>query len=298
MRYLLPMLVLSQACVIGGDGVPKPSDLTPRWQIDSPLVIGIRAEPPEIRPGETAVFSSLIAQPDGAAERVNVWFACPVEGDGVGFGCDLDTESDASTDDLSGLVDDGFIGVEPGLPPQYTAPDDALAGLDEDERLEGAYVLAQLTSMLPEQFEGEDAFDPAEMLIAYKRLVVSEADTPNLNPVIEAFTVDGEDVTGDTPVEIPAATLLEIGVTIPDRAVESYQFLNASGEVEDRIEEPYATWYTTDGVMGEDVTLYPYTQADWTSPDKVGTTGRWYVVVRDRRGGMTWHVRDWVVTRN
>jgi hypothetical protein len=298
MRHLLLLLALGQACVIGGNGVPKPSDLTPSWLIESPLVIGIQADPAEIRPGETALFSSLIAQPDGSPERVNVWFACPVEGDGVGLGCEFETSDDASTEDLTDLAAQGFIGVEPGLPPQYTAPVDLLDTLEEDERPEGVYVLAQLTSMLPEQFEDSDAFEPADMLIAYKRLVVSEALTPNLNPQLERFTVDGEEISVDTPASVKPGVLVELAVELPESSIEDYTFLNSDGEVEDRVEEPYVTWYTTGGMMPGNVSLYPYTQADWTSPDEVGATGRWYAVARDRRGGMTWLIRDWVVTRN
>lgn len=298
MRRIAPVLLLTQACVIGGEGVPKPSDLTPRWLIESPLVIGMQAEPPEIRPGETALFSSLVALPDGSPERVNVWFACPVEGDGVGLGCDIEADDDATSTDETSFVDDNFIGVEPGLPPQYTAPVDLLDGLEDSDRLEGAYVLAQLTSMLPDQFENVETLDPAEMLIAYKRLVVSEADTPNLNPVLGDFTVDGALALENEPVAVAPGALVELGVDIPDASIEEYSFLNSDGDIEERVEEPFVTWYSTGGTVGEDVTLYPFTQADWTSPDEPGASGRWYAVVRDRRGGMAWLVRDWVVTEN
>ena len=138
-----------------------------------------------------------------------------------------------------------------------------------------------------------DELDPAEVMIAYKRLIVSEAPTPNQNPSLEGFAVDGYEVLRDDVVLIDPDQPYEIAVTLPNEAIETYTFLNRDGVEEERVEEPFVTWYTTGGTLLEDVTLHPYTQADWISPKRSGIDGYWYAVARDRRGGMAWWRQAW-----
>ena len=88
-------------------------------------------------------------------------------------------------------------------------------------------------------------------------------------------------------------------------ARERYQYVNSDGAVEDRVEEPYASWFVagTDpdgagdpgGELLETVTLWPYMDASWLSPAERGASGTWFAVVRDRRGGMAWWSQEWVV---
>ena len=72
---------------------------------------------------------------------------------------------------------------------------------------------------------------------------------------------------------------------------------NTDGIAEDRIEEPYATWYSTEGgSIGELWTLYPHLETEWTA-GSYGQTGTWWAVIRDRRGGMAWIEQQWAVGR-
>lgn len=292
---LLPLLA---SCVIGGDKWPRPRDLSPTWLVDRPRLLAVRAEPPEIRPGETSTFEALLPTPGIDEELVRVWFACPLLDDEAGYGCFLDlADLDLEATDPTALFDLGLIGIEPGLPPTYTAPDDLLDGLaDEAERREGATVLVQVSALPPELAEGVDtAVDFAEIEAGYKRLVVSEATTPNHNPVISGFTVDDNTVAPGALVHLEPNQSYQLGIELQEGAVEQYEYLNSEGVVELRVEEPYATWYATDGEVTESYTLHPYTTSTWISPSGSGRTGTWYVVVRDRRGGMTWWVQDWSV---
>lgn len=297
------------ACVIGGDKYPRPRDLADAWQVDRTRVLAVVAEPPEVRPGETATFSALIAHAAGEAPDLGVlWIACPVEGDGSGFGC----ATDLGSVDLSGtptpdeLAELGVVGFEPGFPPVYAAPADLLEPLPAEERLEGTYVLVQVTAFPLDQLdEPVDEIDFGEVEAAYKRLVVSEAPTPNANPVIAAGTVDGTAVPPGALVHVDADQVYDVSLELGLGARERYEYVNRDGETEDRVEEPYISWFVsgTDadasgdpgGELLEAVTLWPYLDASWLSPAERGSTGTWFAVLRDRRGGMAWWRQDWVV---
>jgi hypothetical protein len=298
MTRVLLLGIALPACVLNGDKYAKPSELAPSWAVENTRVLGIQAEPPEVGPGESVSFDALIGQPmDATAPLVRTWFACPTTEDGVGLGCTFDANPDelmSDSADFDALLDAGLIGVQPGWDPLYQTPLDLLDSLPEEERSEGSYVLVQL-AVLDAETENEptDQLDPGDMAIAYKRVVVSEAATPNHNPTLDGFDVEGFAVEQDEVVYVDPGQPYELGIRISDASVETYTFLNGDGVAEERIEEPYVAWYTTGGTLRESVTLYPYTQADWISPKRSGIDGLWYAVARDRRGGMVWWSQPW-----
>lgn len=246
---LLPILLLT-GCVINSDKYPRPRDLAPSWLIDRTRVLAIAAEPPEAEPGDVVTFQALIGAPDEAELGV-VWLACPVDDEGTGFGCTTDFGTiDLTATDPEALAELGFIGFEPGLPPVYVVPDDLLDALEPEQRLEGSYVLIQATALPIELLEEPlEEVDLDVVEIAYKRLVVSEAATPNHNPTIAAFNVDRLLAPEGAVVHVEAEQYYDLGLILPDGTRELYQFQLESGEVEERVEEPYATWFTTGGEM-------------------------------------------------
>lgn len=300
--------LLVGGCVINSDKYRRPRDLAPDWLVDRTRLLGIRAEPAEARPGDVVTFEALIGQAWGDdTELAVIWLACPVDDEGNGFGCVTDFGSiDVATADPADLASLGFIGFEPGLPPVYTVPDDLLDGLEPDQRAEGRYVLVQ-TVALPLDLVDEqtEELDFALVDSGYKRLVVSEAETPNHNPGLGVFTVDGFPVPQGAVVTLDPGQTYELGVLLLDDARETYVYVNSSGGTEDRVEEPYATWFTTGGDMTEEVTLWPYLEATWVAPSDEADgeepledpSGRWYAVFRDRRGGMSWLVQDWTTVQ-
>ena len=291
--------LLVAGCVIGGDKYPRPRDLSPAWLVDRPRVLAVVAEPPEIRPGQRASFSAVVPTPGDTSTWVKIWLACPVDDGGIGFGCVTDFSAlDLETATPEQLAELGFVGIEPGLPPAYVAPVDLLDGLDPEERAEGRYVNVQVTALPEAVVDDPDALaelDFNAIEAAYNRLVVSEAATPNHHPQFDRFLVDRLVVPVGVAVEVDAGQTYDLGVTLRDGAREQYQFINADGVVEERVEEPYVTWYTTDGEMLESYTLYPYLEASWTAPEAGGTTGTWYAVLRDRRGGQAVFEQAFVV---
>ncbi len=282
---LLPVLLLVAGCPIGNDKYPKPSELTPDWLVEGPKVLAMRADPPEVPPGGTATFSSLVAAPGEGSLRL--WLACPPDRAlPGGLGCDP-TDPDA------------FIGIEGVLPPTYEVPTGILDDVDPDDAFDGIYVTSQLTLVPEEYLQAGDldpsTIDPRELRTATKRLVVSDSPTPNHNPEVAAWTVDGIEVDPASTVQLDPGQTYEIGVWLTDGSIEFYQHRNLDGDLEERVEAPYLKWYADSGTILSEASLYPYLTTRWTSPQAgdAPSSGSLWVVVRDRRGGTAWSVLRW-----
>ena len=298
MIRMVPFLfILLTSCVIGQNKHPRPRDLSPSWLVDRPRVLAIQAEPPEVQPGEQAAFHALVVGTPQDQTSMVIWLACPpTTAGGIGFGCDIDLgDVDLENATIEEMMELGFIGFEPYLMPYYTPTEDLLDGLAEGrERNEGLHVLIQV-SVLPQNMEATEEIDFAEVEVAYKRLVVSESTTPNENPEIASFTVDGVPIPEGATVEVDTYQNYELSLILRDSAVAEYEYINRDGDVELRTEEPYIAWFSTGGTVNESVTLIPYFESTWESPREAGETGTWWAVLRDRRGGMSWSSRSWKV---
>lgn len=278
--------------------------LSQSWQLDRLRVLAVQAEPAEPQPGDTVTFRSLVYVPYGEALAGTVWFACLPES-ATDFGCTIDPSvTDALSGDLEDLTpeeqvelfqqaqDAGLIGFEPVLPPTWTVPDDALDDQTEDEQREGKSAVVNVTA-LPENAESD-----ADIELAYKRVPVSRATTPNHNPaltgvIVEEKSGDGDnasytEITGDDGVyTVQPETTYRITPLLEDGSIEDYVYLTSDGEEEERTEEPYLTWYAEHGEYDQPNSLYPILDVEWTAP-KGGFDGLLVAVIRDRRGGMAW----------
>jgi hypothetical protein len=271
------------------------AELSSSWTIDRLRVLAVRAEPPEPAPGDTITFEALIVSPDAPLELV-LWLACPADIAGV-LGCELDP---AVLDQIAGLDPEdltpeefaelyaelqaaGLMGAEPWLPPSWTVPDDILDGLTEAERNEGLTLFVQV-SAIPEGAAGD-----ADVELAYKRVPISEAATPNHNPGIDHLLVDGHAVLPGVTLELDRGHVYAIEPVLAADAIESYRYLTEAGDWEDRVEEPYFSIFVEDGELDASNTLYPWSDFAWTTPAAPDATEqRLWIVVQDRRGGMGW----------
>ena len=122
-------------------------EMAQSWQLDRIRILAARAEPAEPKPGEQVSFTSLVFTPQDQALESVIWFACLPE-EANSFGCSLDSDLldqlDNPPDDpaeqfefFQTLQEAGFAGVEPDFPPIWTAPEDALIDLAEDQLQEG-----------------------------------------------------------------------------------------------------------------------------------------------------------------
>lgn len=309
MRFAPSISGMALALVASGC-LSKPKQLSKSWKLDRLRILAIRATPAEPRPGEPTRFDALVYAPDGGAVTT-VWWACLPESSSD-FGCSIDpqladelnqafSDPDSLTPDqyaqlYQQAVDAGLVGVDPPMTPAWTPPDDILDGLTDIEKNEGVNALLSVsafpnsggdTGVGGELVAPQDSGLANQVEFSFKRLPVSEAVTPNHNPDLKGFTV------GDTAVE-PDGTFAaskgkeyKLSATLSDDAVETYTYINSSGQREQRTEQPYITWYVEQGAIDQPWSLYPDTTVKWTAPDEQTTT-RIIAVIRDRRGGMGW----------
>jgi hypothetical protein len=263
--------------------------LAQSWQIDRLRVLAVAATPAEPRPGDVVTFDALILSPDRPLGG-SAWFVCSADASSD-YGCEIDSSLLSGTDpeelDIEALREAGFIGFLPMLPPTWLVPTDFLDALPEADRLEGTFAMTYITAF-PEWEEGEEPDEDA-FEIAYKRVPVSLAATPNHNPALVGWSVDGYEVESGATVRLDPGQAYSIEVTLADDAVESYVFRNESGVDETRTEEPYLSWYLQEGSFDQTNTLYPFTAVTYFAPESPSVAGQsLWVVVRDRRGGMGW----------
>lgn len=277
------MLLLLLAC--------SRTEVAESWQIDRMRILAIASEPAEPRPGDTVHFSSLIVSPNKPVQ-CSAWIGCSGDSGACGL-----TGVDTAAQDTAALAS-GFLGVDPYLPPSWTVPDDYLDSLDETAKLEGTtsiitvIALADCESLLAGEVTDSQSLlqtgkDDSE--IAYKRVPVSLAPTPNHNPTLAGWTVDGVTIAPGARVTLDPGQTYTLDVTLADGAVEDYTYRTEAGVDETRTEQPYFSWYSQEGSFDQTNTLYDVTHVKYTTAasPKLADQSVW-VVVRDRRGGMGW----------
>jgi len=287
MRAQLPVALLLTA------GCYEQPELSESWQLDRLRILAVAADPAEPQPGEDVDFSALVWSPDGV-EPTTIWFAClPDAADE--FGCEIDPallsefenlDPDTLTpDQLAALYEQaqaaGLIGVTPYLDPTWTAPEDALDGLDDLAAQEGVSALVTIQA-LPADAESAD-----DVELAYKRVPISLADTPNHNPAFDGWSVAGVDLADGGTASVAAGETVSITAGLSDDSIEDYVYTDDDGTTETRTEEPYYTWYATDGEFDYTTSLWPTTTVRYTAPEG-GDGAQIVVTIRDRRGGMAW----------
>lgn len=263
--------------------------LSQAWQIDRLRVLAVKAEPAEPRPGDLVTFDALVLSPEVALGG-SVWFVCS-GGVSSEFGCDIDPglldSVGAGTAEAEDLADAGFVGFLPDVPPMWFVPLDYLDGLTEAEQLEGTFAMTYVTAF-PELVAGEP-IDEDEVEVAYKRVPVSLAPTPNHNPVVTGWRIDGVDIAPEAVVHLDPGQAYTMELVLAEDAVEPYTFRTSAGIDESREEEPYFSWYLQEGEFSQSSTLWPYASTVWLAPDEPTLSEQTvWGVVRDRRGGMGW----------
>jgi hypothetical protein len=252
--------------------------LSPAWYIDRTRLLAVRAEPAEPRPGDLVTFTSLAVDP--VQDLLIVWTGCVLESSSS-YGCDT-TDPEALS----------VLGVEPLLPPSLQVPADLLDDLPAEDRAEGKNYILTLSALPGDtDLSALEELDQDDLLeLGFKRLPVAEGATPNHNPDISHLLIDGAiEVRPGGVLTVQRGQVYSIEPILSDDAIEDYEYINSDGVTETRTEEPYFTFYATDGAYEFNFSLYPYSAVDWTAPvDPLADTLTIWAVVRDRRGGMGW----------
>jgi hypothetical protein len=258
------------------------NDLSPASLVDRTRVLGVKATPAEPQPGDSVRLRALAVDPVDGIQAV-IWFGCLVE-DSSSFGCD----------ELE------FIGqtVEGGQIPSFSTPADLLDDLSAEEQEEGRNYLVQFQAV-PNgvDFEaiaageetGQDLSELGEA--GFKRVPVSLAALPNDNPRVTGIRVEGYEqalTDGDTVI-LQAGETYTFEPLLSEDSIQEYTYVNSEGVLEDRVEEPYFSFFATYGTFDQAIALHPTVDFEFTAPvDPEVAEGSLWVVVRDRRGGMDW----------
>jgi hypothetical protein len=269
-----------------GEPLPTPRELDQSWLVNKPRILAVRAEPAEPRPGDTVTFEALFPDPTGEI-ATTLWVACPPsEALGLVIACMPAADASATTKGEEPTNGALVIGMQPLFDPDYDVPLDILD--KTEDKNEGEIITIQVIGAPDIDMEMDTGvqLDLNVFEIGTKGLVVSEAVTPNNNPVVADFFVNGATVDGKT-AQVQAGATITLEAKLQDDSVESYQYINSDGITEERTEEPYGLWYTTSGSIQGDTSIFPSLATSWTAPD-TATSGTWWFVIRDRRGGLAW----------
>ena len=284
--------LLGSLAVVGSSCRP---DLGDRESLVTRMrVLAVRGEPPEVKPGEVARYSLLLAGPDGPIGMPAAsWDFCATP--------KLLTENGAAS---QACLEDGVRPIASGTPSIEAAmPADACA-------LFGPEVAsAELRPRDPDVTGGY--YQPVRVRIAgaddtfgLERIRCSLANAaanvtadfgvryvPNANPELAplAATIGGAPVALDA---IPAGARVTFRASWPETSSERYVVYDlASRSLVDRRETMRVSWFATAGTFDNDRTgraedeLDTFTDNTWTAPSEPRTV-HLFVVLRDARGGV------------
>jgi hypothetical protein len=284
---------------------------TPNWSpasvVDSLRVIGVRAEPPEIRPGQTAQLQQLIINP-GGGPTTTLWLGCDPDpfGEGRGACSDVTALSDASQlvntsalpegVKLVGFNDQAAYSVASTLfdvlaaddPRRVTGTVGLIVSIAVAEEISPAATSAELSAVAGRVRDGTTASQ-----LTLFRVAVSENPNPNHNPIVDLMTVNLQDVwPGQTAMIEP---VIDNPIDLAAHDYEAYDEVTPSG-VQHNTENIVASWYTTTGRFTEDrVALLSAVKSKLTGPGSdpddlvpVDRRGTLWAVLRDSRGGQVW----------
>jgi hypothetical protein len=290
MRPALPLaaVLLGMAC-ISLEEFPSESIVT------GPRVLAVVTDPPEVTPGHGLTVSTLVADAEDVEieYRICGTFDSPFGG-GAQFG-----ERDAEECAERALIR--------GSGPTWTLPAEVLQGFWDNADLAEAVLGNTLSKATIEAIRKSvgvpllidiTVHADGKLLRATKRVLFSENAEPHSNPPAPEFTF-GNDLevrsdpeqpwacTSDEPLTTSVGKHVELAPAVIDGAepwAERYHIINARGEVEERKERAFYSWFAKSGGFESHVTRAPLRNQVWTAPQSPGRTRLW-LVVRDGHGG-------------
>ena len=303
--------LLAIATLLGCAGCS--SDWAPETLIEGLRVIGVRADPAEIKPGESATLTALLLDPSRPGKPNTVlWVGCDPDPFNLGRSACSDP---VALQDPSALVASAqlppgvrFIGFNDSATYVTSKALFSVLASDDPRRQSGtvgqvlAIALGVETQGIPSQEEiaallAKVKTKEVQSVITLFRIRISEAPARNSNPQISDFKVAGEVQFLDAHVQLMPAERVTVEVDAPDSSFEPFVLQTPTGR-EEKVEQLTSAWYSTSGRFNyERIALRGALKGIFTAPGSrdnptdlvpINRQGTFHVVMRDTRGGQTW----------
>jgi hypothetical protein len=297
------MLLLSM-CLLGA----CQDDFRPVTLVDNLRVLGMRADPAELSPGEAARLSALVVDPSRPGSSSSVlWIGC---------------EPDPFNANRTACSDVGVVGSASsvaGLPPgtriigfneaaSYVAPADIFKALPVDDVRRKVGTTGQVlaiaiaeevapnaTMSVLQEVLGRVQRGDTRSVVTLFRLPIAEGVQKNAHPTVPRLLVDGDPLPLGARLALRPNQALPLDVEIEPQDFESYVQVTPSGE-DAKVERVVVAWYATRGelsqartVLSESVkTTLTLTKPVAEEAAESERIGQLYVVLRDTRGGQSW----------
>lgn len=304
-------LLVSMLVLAGCDWGFRPETL-----VDDMRLLGMRAEPADLAPGETARLDTLLIDPSRPGQKNTVLW----------LGCDPDpfNLNRSACSDFTVLADAGTLfspSADGGMLPEgvhvigfddnasYAASPHVFDALDagDELRVTGtvgqalAFAIAEDVPPTATEEELKALFTRVQKkevksVIALFRVHISESPERNHNPALSTLFVAREPWPTGAHVTVLPGEKVELDADAPDSDFEAYTNPTPTG-VENKTERILVAWYSTAGRFSEERTaMREDVKTVFTAPggedkkDRVPTSreGTLFIVLRDTRGGQSW----------
>lgn len=282
------------------------AQFTPETLVNALRIMAITAEPPEVAPGEPSTLSVAFGDPQRVGQpNTIIWVGCEPD--------PLDL-SRTACNDASVLIKPSTITNYPeGLKllgfsrtATYSATPGVFDVLPPEDLIRkngsiGQVIAIVIAEEVPVTLMGDELKDVFQRIenkelptaIALTRIVVSQKDQKNHNPVIQTLTFDGEPLPVGARLQVKPGQEVALGVEVPESSREAYVEYREAGPVEKQ-ETVVGAWYSSGGRFSQerfDVTVgtptiftAPGSAAFPEDPVPEKRSGQLWLVIRDNRG--------------
>jgi len=299
-----PLAFLAIAFAVAGC---KPDFGNPASLVTERRILAVKAEPPEVRAGDTATFRALVVSPDGTEASPAVdWSLCvapkPLDENNIVTSACVDGSNDSlqgfgsATNDATATVPLKACSLFGSDPPPQAAGQPALRPRDPD--VTGGYyqplklVAGDATAFALERITCSVTSGGAAISIEYA-MTYKANQNPALTPL--SATVDG--AAADLGA-LPAGRDVDFDIGWDAAKVESFPVFDlVSQTLVTKREAMRVSWFASSGSFLHEVTgrddkdMATDTTNRWTAPKTPGPVHLW-AVLRDSRGGIDYASYD------
>ncbi len=286
-------------------------------QVTDLRLLGIRATPADLAPGESAQLEALVLDPSRAEPPTVLWVGCAADPFNQNRSPCADSavlQDPAALTGGTGTLPEGVTIIGFNGMASYAAPATLFSPLTADDPIRQtgtvglvlAFTVAETVSPTASSDELKAVFDRVQKkevksVLSLFRLRISENAERNHNPTVDAVLVDGVRWPTNARVGVKRGQQLVLDLEAPESAFEPYTAITPAGS-SPTAEKIQVAWYAATGTFSQpDTALHETVKTTFTAPP--GSDPRnplperpqfpLWTVLRDSRGGQSW--RTWAV---